>query len=114
MVVSPRLISSRGGQAASGGKVFTIFNNNMHYVYILYSKKVKKLYKGNCSDLKIRIDNHNSHKVKSTKNGTPWKLIYYQAFISKTDAIREEIFLKTGKGRERIKYLFKNYFENLK
>jgi len=86
----------------------------MHYVYILHSAKLKRLYKGNCADLKIRLDDHNKHRVKATKNGTPWKLVHYQAFINKTDAIREESFLKTGKGRERVKYLLKNYFENLK
>ncbi len=82
----------------------------MYYVYILHSVKLDKLYKGSCSDLKNRLNNHNRHRVKSTKNGTPWKLVYYQAFVNKTDAIREEIFLKTGKGRERIKYLLKDYF----
>lgn len=80
----------------------------MYYVYILKSKKTSKLYKGSTSDLKERIENHNKGKVFSTKNGRPWKLIYYEAFISKTDARKEELFLKTGKGRERLKWLFEN------
>ena len=84
----------------------------MHYVYILYSSKLDKLYKGSCNNLKDRFNSHNWHRVKATKSGAPWKLVYYQAFISKTDAIREENFLKTGKGRERIKYLLKDYFNN--
>ncbi len=78
----------------------------MFYVYILKSSVTKKLYKGSTQDLRKRFEEHNSGKVKSTKNGKPWSLIYYEAFISKTDARREELFLKTGKGRERIKYLF--------
>ena len=80
----------------------------MYYVYILQSITNGKLYKGSTSDLKERIKNHNSGKVTSTKNGKPWKLIYYEAFLSKTNARREELFLKTGKGRERIKYLLQN------
>jgi hypothetical protein len=38
----------------------------------------------------------------------PWRLVYYEAFLSKTDARREELFLKSGKGRERIKYLLQD------
>jgi predicted GIY-YIG superfamily endonuclease len=35
----------------------------------------------------------------------PWLLVYQEAFANKTDARREELFLKSGKGKERIKYL---------
>lgn len=82
----------------------------MHYVYIIYSKSLDKLYKGSTADLRKRIKNHNQGKVISTKNGKPWLLVYYEAFIDKTDALKEEIFLKSGKGRERIKYLLDKYF----
>jgi putative endonuclease len=83
----------------------------MYFVYILYSKKLNKLYKGSCGDIRKRIKCHNDKKVKSTKNGVPWKLAHCQIFSNKKDAIAEERFLKTGKGRERIKYLLKNYLE---
>ena len=79
----------------------------MFYVYILRSTKTGKLYKGMTSDLKNRLKQHNKGKVIATKNGKPWELLYYQVFKNKTDARREELFLKTGKGRERIKYLLK-------
>ncbi|MDD5145981.1 MAG: GIY-YIG nuclease family protein [Candidatus Pacebacteria bacterium] len=78
----------------------------MHYVYILFSQKLKKRYIGKTSDLKIRIKQHNSGKSNFSSKGMPWKLVYYEAFLTKDDATREELFLKTGKGRERIKYLF--------
>ena len=80
----------------------------MYYVYILYSSKNKKLYKGSTKDLKRRLGEHNRGPVTSTKSGSPWKLIYYGAFVSKTDALREELFLKSGKGKERIKYLLEH------
>jgi len=80
----------------------------MFYAYILYSKIHSKLYKGFCKDLKIRLKQHKSGFVKSTKSTKDWQLIYYEAFINKTDALREEKFLKTGKGRERIRHLLKN------
>ena len=62
-------------------------------------------YKGSCNDLKKRIKDHNYGKVRSTKKNKPWKLIYYEGFEKKLDALREEKFLKSGKGRERLKYL---------
>lgn len=80
----------------------------MFYVYILQSEKTLKLYKGSTSDLKRRLHEHNSGKTKSTRNNGEWKLIYYEAFLNKKDALIEERFLKTGKGRDRIKYLLKN------
>jgi len=55
---------------------------------------------------KKRFTEHNQGKVTSTKSGCPWNIIYYEAFTNKTDALREELFLKSGKGKERIKYLF--------
>jgi putative endonuclease len=80
----------------------------MYCVYIIYSEKNKKIYKGSCEDIKIRLQYHNQGKVTSTKNGKPWKLIYCEFFTNKTDALIEEKFLKSGKGRERIKYLLTN------
>jgi putative endonuclease len=77
----------------------------MHYVYIIKSQKTGELYKGSAEDLRKRMVNHNQGKVVATKHGVPWKLVYYEAFASKKDALREELFLKSGKGRERIKWL---------
>lgn len=59
----------------------------MHYVYVLQNSK-GQLYKGYTIDLKLRIIKHNTGAVKSTKNGRPWTLIYYEAFLSKGSAKR--------------------------
>ena len=80
----------------------------MYYVYILRSQKNGKLYKGLSGDLKRRVKKHKTGKVTFTRNNGPWQLIYYEAFLSKKDAGEEELFLKSGKGKERIKYLLKN------
>jgi putative endonuclease len=84
----------------------------MYYVYIIYSKKLDELYKGSTGDLRKRIKEHNQGKVKSTRSGRPWQLIHYEAFINKTDALREERFLKSGKGKERIKYLLRSHLKD--
>jgi putative endonuclease len=80
----------------------------MHYVYVLLSNKDKKFYIGSTADIRRRYKEHCYGKVFATKSRLPMKLIYYEVFSNKTDALKEELFLKTGKGRERLRYLLKN------
>jgi putative endonuclease len=80
----------------------------MHFTYILYSKKLKKRYIGVTENLVNRLKQHKSKAVPFTSKAEDWKLLYYEVFISKEDAYREEQFLKTGKGRDRIKYLLQS------
>ena len=40
--------------------------------------------------------------IRHSPIGKPWILVYYEAYVSKMDAVEEEIFLKSGKGRERL------------
>ncbi|WP_083811757.1 GIY-YIG nuclease family protein [Pseudopedobacter saltans] len=40
----------------------------MYYTYILKSLKDNKYYYGSCQNLTLRLQQHNSHKVKSTKS----------------------------------------------
>jgi len=68
----------------------------MYYVYVLKSLKDGQLYIGYSSNLKARIERHNSGLVFSTKSRLPVKLVYYQAFISRKDAMNEEKYLKSG------------------
>jgi len=82
----------------------------MYYVYILFSKKLNKKYIGYSSDLTKRLTDHNSGISIYTAKGIPWRLVYYECFVSKVDAQKEEKFLKSGKGRERMKYLLSDYF----
>jgi putative endonuclease len=86
----------------------------MFYVYIIYSIKLEKKYIGYCSDLKNRIEEHNKGESRFTSKGIPWKLVYYEAFLSKIDAQKEEKFLKTGKGRERLKFLLEDAMIKIK
>lgn len=85
----------------------------MYYVYILYSKRLGKFYIGYTEDLKNRIKLHNSGLSPFTSTGHPWILAYYEAFTEKSDAEREEKFLKTGKGRGRRKILLKSFLEKI-
>lgn len=79
----------------------------MYYVYIIRNTK-GQLYKGSTGDLRKRLNEHNSGKSTYTKSKGPWTIIYYEAFVSKKDALIEEKFLKSGKGKERIKFILQN------
>ncbi len=85
----------------------------MFYVYIIYSEKLGKKYIGFSKDLHARIKKHNAGSTKSTAAGRPWKLVYYQCFLSEHDARNEEKFLKTGKGRERMKFLLEDTMKRI-
>lgn len=84
----------------------------MFYVYILYSKKDKNLYTGFSSDLKNRVENHLKGKVEATRFRLPLQLVYYEAFINKQAARKQELFYKTGQGRrilrKRLSFLEKD------
>ena len=83
---------------------------SMHYVYILKSEKRQNwLYKGSTSDLKRRFAEHNAGKNFSTAPYTPLKLIYYEAYLLKSDAESREKYLKTSMGMRVIKKQLENY-----
>jgi len=84
----------------------------MHCVYILQSKKDRKLYVGCTNDLRKRIKMHNSGKISSTKLRKPLEPIYYEAYQNKKDAFQREMFLKTGWGRNYIKRSLKYFFRS--
>ena len=48
----------------------------MHFVYILYSKKLNRFYIGETFDVLVRIKRHNSdyYDNKFTAKGKPWEL----------------------------------------
>ena len=66
----------------------------MFFVYILQSKKDKKLYIGYTGDLKRRFKEHNLGLVNSTRPRKPFHLIYYEAYTSKQNALKREHNLK--------------------
>jgi putative endonuclease len=75
----------------------------MFYVYILLSKKDNRFYIGMTNDLKRRIREHNRKKVRSTKYRLPLKLICYEAYLTKKEAERRELYLKSSDGKKDLK-----------
>ncbi|MBI1754876.1 GIY-YIG nuclease family protein [Candidatus Azambacteria bacterium] len=70
----------------------------MFYIYVLQSKKDKKIYIGYTADLKKRFEEHNSGVVPSTKPRIPFALVYYEAYASQKDAKHRERMLKKFSG----------------
>jgi putative endonuclease len=78
---------------------------NMFYAYVLKSRKNGKFYSGHTENLERRISEHNTNKNK--KNFTcvngPWDLVFFETFSSRAEAMKQEKFFKTGRGRGYIK-----------
>ena len=80
-----------------------------YYVYMLKSKEKKPVtYVGYTSDLKKRINLHNSSKGAKFTKGRKWKLIYKEKFNSKSKAISREYYIKKNRSlRNKIKNSYK-------
>ena len=74
-----------------------------YFSYVLYSEKFNRFYKGHCEDLVERLNQHNHGHTTSTKPYIPWKLVYYEEFENRTDAVKREKYLKTAAGRRFLK-----------
>lgn len=64
----------------------------MYYVYIIQNSS-EKLYYGYTSDLRERLKQHNKGSTRTTR-GESWKLVYYEAYVDKRDALEREKHLK--------------------
>ena len=78
-------------------------------IYIIKSETTGKIYIGHTSDLERRLREHNDRIVGkrryTRKHQGPWRLIHFEEMESRSDAMRREKFLKSGKGRE---WIYKN------
>jgi putative endonuclease len=74
-----------------------------YYTYVLKSHKDNNFYVGWSKDIFERVEEHNEGLVGATKGRVPLELVYYEACLNETDAIRREKQLKTGFGRSYLK-----------
>jgi len=84
-----------------------------YYVYVLLSLLDKKFYIGSSSNLVKRFSSHHNGLVRATKNRRPLKLIFYEAYRDKYDAIRREDYFKTTKGKKTLRIMLKEYFDKM-
>jgi predicted GIY-YIG superfamily endonuclease len=69
----------------------------MHYVYLLQSEIAgNQRYVGITSDLKKRLQDHNTGKSAHTSKYLPWRVVTYVAFVDGRKAELFERYLKSG------------------
>ena len=81
----------------------------MAFVYLIVSEKTKKKisYVGWTMNLEKRLQLHNSGNGAKFTRGRKWKLVYYEYFSNKKEAMKREYFLKRNyKLRKEIKKIF--------
>jgi putative endonuclease len=74
----------------------------MFFVYVLRSEKTGRQYVGSCADLDDRLGRHFRGESKSTRHGLPWRLIHVEEFETRSDAMKRELYFKTGRGRDEL------------
>lgn len=74
-----------------------------YFTYVLRSGKNGDFYVGSTEDVGKRINLHNEGRVKSTKGYRPWELVECHKFNSRSEAIKHELFLKTGQQKEGLR-----------
>lgn len=90
------------GRPANAGRIQT-----MYYVYILISSKDGRFYVGSTKDLSRRLEEHRSGKVDSTRHRRPLKLIGYEVYKFKQEALQRERYLKSSDARKEFRIRFK-------
>ena len=78
-------------------------------VYILQSEKDGTYYIGYTTDLNRWLTEHNSGKSIYTSGKIPWKVVYYEIFPTKTEALKREKFLKKQRNRTFYEKLIQDF-----
>ena len=75
----------------------------MYYTYVIKSEFYDFYYKGHCEFLAIRLKQHNSGLTQSIKSYKPFKIVYYEEFETREEAIKREKYFKSAAGRRFLK-----------
>ena len=81
----------------------------MFYVYVLRSASDDGFYIGYSANLRKRIQEHKQGLAFATSFRSPWRLIYYEAYLNQNDALGRERYLKSGSGRRFFKAQLRHY-----
>ena len=80
-----------------------------YFVYVIgnYNKSKLTTYVGYTNNLKKRINLHNKGMGAKFTRGRAWKLLYFEKFLTKKEAILREYYIKRNKKlRNKIKSNF--------
>jgi putative endonuclease len=82
---------------------------NNYITYVLQCDSDNNFYVGFTKNLRKRINEHNTGKVKSTYSRIPFKVVYYEVCYDQSDALHREKYLMSSYGKRYIKNRLKNY-----
>ena len=74
-----------------------------YFSYVLHSLKDEINYYGSTSNLETRLKAHNSGRSKFTKGHRPWKIIFSEEYVSRSEAMERELFYKSIDGNNWLK-----------
>src|SRR6266550_3060032 len=80
--------------------------DRMFYLYVLRSTKTGRRYVWSCKHVENRLARHNRGESKASRHGAPWILVHTESFSSRAEAVRREIYYKTGRGRDELDRCF--------
>jgi putative endonuclease len=83
----------------------------MHYIYVLRSASDDGFYIGYSANLRKRFEQHAKGNAFATSYRAPWKLIYYEAYLERDDALGRERYPKSGSGRKFLKRQLRHYLD---
>ena len=75
----------------------------MYYTYVIKSEFYDFYYKGHCESLEIRQKQHNSGSTQSIKSYKPFKIVYFEEFETREEAVKREKYFKSAAGRRFLK-----------
>jgi len=84
-------------------------NEEKFFVYILQSVKDFSFYVGQCDDLDRRMSKHFDGFSKYTASKGPWRLVYFELWKSRSEALKREKEIKSKKSRKYIERLIKEW-----
>ena len=79
------------------------------YVYILQSLKDFSFYVGQCEDLDYRMSKHFDDMSKYTSSKRPLRLVYFEVFKIRTEALKREKEIKKMKSKKYIESLLSEW-----
>ena len=81
----------------------------MFYTYIIFSSDLNKYYVGSTANIEDRLRRHNQKHMGFTGKNSDWKIVYVEAFETKTASLKRELEIKKWKSRILIEKLISSY-----
>jgi putative endonuclease len=75
----------------------------MFFAYVIKSINFDFFYKGHCENLENRLKEHNSGMTISIKPYLPFKIVHFEQFETRIEAIKREKYFKSAAGRRYLK-----------